>query len=324
MLRCLFLLVPAAAAWAQDPPASKLPQPCVIERDDKGPPKLRRGARPTDAQPQTPLCEEPTIHIIRGEKEPAAADPVLSAVDRARLRADRFTDELPNFICEQLTRRLQSGLSRKTWNLKDTLTSEVFYVDRTEEYRNTRRNGKPVPWEATKATGAWSSGEYGTTLRDVMSPATDATFTLRRKEKIGDVETEVYDVAVMKSNSHWRLEFDGVHTYPKYRGAVWIDPQANLVRRIEMEALELEPSFPISHAEMTVDFGPVKIAGQTYTLPLNAANLACFRTVRSCVKNEIEFRNYRKFTAESSISTTESTVTFDKDIPAQAPPTKKK
>jgi hypothetical protein len=69
----------------------------------------------------------------------------------------------------------------------------------------------------------------------------------------------------------------------------------------------------VSHAEVTVDYGPVRIGDKVYILPTRAQNLACFTESSECTMNETEFRNYRKFSAESSISTTESTVTFDGD-----------
>jgi hypothetical protein len=108
---------------------------------------------------------------------------------------------------------------------------------------------------------------------------------------------------------------------PSYRGRIWLDPKTLLVRRIEMQAMQLPPTFPVDHAEMTLDYGPVRIGGKEYLLPTKTENLACFRGESTCTRNETEFRNYRKFSTESNISTTESSVTFDAEKP---PATKKK
>jgi hypothetical protein len=64
----------------------------------------------------------------------------------------------------------------------------------------------------------------------------------------------------------------------------------------------------------------VKIAGQEYHMPLKAEVLSCQRSSPHCSRNEIEFRNYRKFGAESIVITTDSTITFEEE-PAAAPPT---
>ena len=63
--------------------------------------------------------------------------------------------------------------------------------------------------------------------------------------------------------------------------------------------------YPLSKAESTIEYGFVKIEQGTYLLPVLSDNLGCFSGSGSCSKNSIQFRNYRKFTADS-------TVTFDK------------
>jgi len=59
-----------------------------------------------------------------------------------------------------------------------------------------------------------------------------------------------------------------------------------------------------------VDYDWVDIAGTRYLLPVRSENLACFRGTLTCTKNEIEFKNYRKFEVESQVLQVESEVTF--------------
>lgn len=316
-------MLAAVAAWAQSSaPPSK---PCVADADDPGRPVLRRGKPAT----RKPVCDGPPAvnepnplppeAAAEAEAERAAVN--LSLIDRARLKAAEFTDKLPNFICDQVIRRHTSGALKDRWKLRDTVTVEVMFVDGKEDYRNAKRNGKPVEWMATQQTGAWSEGEYGRTLAHVMSPGI-AEFTPGKNDTIDGVETEIHNYVVPLKRSGWTLSFGGQTMRPKFRGRVWIDPADLVVRRLEMDAIELPVSFPIDHAEMTVDFGRVKIGDAWYVLPVRSANLACFRGESQCSKNEIEFRNYRKFSAESTISTVESNVTFGP--PEGTPPPAKK
>ncbi|MBS1829116.1 MAG: hypothetical protein JST93_27680 [Acidobacteria bacterium] len=320
----LLLVLLAATAFAQNEPSSK---PCPAEEEQTGPPRLKRGKpgarKPADCDaPRTPIGaarqqpDQPPKPEPDEDTIPAKVLP--GPLDRVRARAFEYTDALPNFICEQLIRRLQSGGLRGKFSLKDTVTVDVSYVDGEEEYKNAKRNGKLLKdYNEIQQTGSYSTGEYGTTLRDVLHPSTDAKFTFRKKDTIAGVETEIWDLVVEQANSHWKLTFGGQTIKPKYRGAIWIDPKEFMVMRIEMDALNLPATYPIDHAEMIIEYGPKKIGDKFYTLPNSTASLACHRGSATCVKNEIEFRNYRKFSTESTISTTESTVTFDE---AKKPP----
>jgi hypothetical protein len=64
-----------------------------------------------------------------------------------------------------------------------------------------------------------------------------------------------------------------------------------------------------------VDYSWVTISGKKFLLPVKSENLACVRGTFDCTKNEIEFRNYRKFTAESQVLQVESEITFEEEPP---------
>ena len=323
------LLLLAATAFAQNEPKSK---PCPAEADETGPPRLKRGKpgarKAAECEPlPTPIGAARQPQDAAPEKAPPDDEDLIPAkvlpgpLDRVRVRAFEYIDALPNFICEQLIRRLQAGGLRGKFGLKDTVTVDVAYVDGLEEYKNAKRNGKPLKdYTDIQESGTWSTGEYATILKDVLHPTTDAKFTFRKKDTIAGIETEVYDLLVEKANSHWTLNFAGQILKPKYRGAIWVDPKEFMVMRIEMDALNIPATYPIDHSEVIVEYGPKKIGDKFYILPSYTANLACHRGSSTCVKNETEFRNYRKFSTESTISTTESTVTFDE----AKPETKKK
>lgn len=341
------MLCMAGALWSQTAEPAK-PQPCIVDTEEGGPPRLKRGKpgerkskpgcetlpvpigvrtpaeesdtasppRPVETPTGTVITTGPNGEVLATAKEEEA----MSPIDRARVKSYEYTDKLPNFICEQLIRRYSSG-GRRDWKLHDFVTVDVSYVDGREDYKNAKRNGKKMGWEETQKSGSWSEGEYGSVLNDLLHPATDASFTYRKKDTIAATETDVYDYVVQKGNAHWTLRFGGQQDRPMYKGRIWLDPKTHLVRRIEMQAVQLPSTFPVDHAEMTLDYGPVRISGKEYLLPTKTENLACFRGQSACTRNETEFRNYRRFSAESNISTTESTVTFGED---KAPPVTKK
>jgi hypothetical protein len=78
-----------------------------------------------------------------------------------------------------------------------------------------------------------------------------------------------------------------------------------------MEAIRIPEDYPMDKIETAVDYEFVKIGQNQYLLPVKSDVLACQRGSTICTHNEINFRNYRRFTAESTISTTDSSITFD-------------
>ena len=104
------------------------------------------------------------------------------------------------------------------------------------------------------------------------------------------------------ANSHWTIVAqDGRRYSPAYKGTVWIDKETRRVLRIEQQASGMPGNFPYDKAESTLEYGYVMIDGKNYLLPINSENLACMRG-RSCSRNTIDFKNYRKFNADSKIS----------------------
>jgi hypothetical protein len=236
-------------------------------------------------------------------------------------------DRLPDFIVDQQTFRSQGERRNPNWKVYDRVQAEVAFVGGKEEYRNLRLNGKPVKKDLEES-GTWSTGEFGTVLLDIFSSNTQAQFKFYKNDRIGNVDTQIFDFTVLQPNSHWNVKIGGYGIKPAYKGSLWINPVNNRVYRMEMHAVNLPGDYPADSVESAVDYGPVRIGANEYHMPLKAAVLSCQRGSTVCSKNEIEFRNYRKFTAESTISTTDSTVSFDEeqaDKPAQKKtPAKKK
>jgi hypothetical protein len=233
---------------------------------------------------------------------PTTDDDIIGA---AREAADRVTDGLPNFIVQQNTTRYFSRVAPPQWQVLDVVTAEVASVNGKEDYRNIMVNGKPSNRPVEK-TGAWSTGEFQTTLESLLNPYTAAAFHKAKDDTLDGRSTYTYDFRVKQENSNWDIHApDGSIATPAFSGTVWIDKQTSNVLRIEEQTGPLPTSFPFDKAESVVEYGFTNIDGKTYPLPLHSEILTCQRGSTTCTKNDITFRNYRKFSADS-------TVTFDK------------
>jgi hypothetical protein len=174
-------------------------------------------------------------------------------------------------------------------------------VDGKEDYRNIQINGSPV--NNPERSGTWSTGEFGTTLEDVMSVGTNATFRRRGEEKMLGRVAVVYDYTVAQGNSHWTMVSpDGRQYKPAYEGAVWIDRESRRVLRIEQRTTSFPRDFTLSRAECKLQYAWVKIEQKSYLLPSSSENVGCMSGSGACTRNFLEFKNYRKFSTESNIT----------------------
>jgi hypothetical protein len=150
--------------------------------------------------------------------------------------------------------------------------------------------------------GAWSTGEFGTILINLFAPYTAANFHFRRDSRAGGILSKVYDFEVSREHSGWSIHAESQSYQPAYTGSVWIDPQTGRVLRIEMEAQNMPREFPIDHVESAVDYQYIRLGdAQQYLLPVHSESLSCQRGTDYCSRNVIDFRNYHKYTGESSI-----------------------
>jgi len=248
---------------------------------------------------------EPPQPIEKPETAPRTRGPNDDIIDAARDAADHLTDGLPNFIVQQNTTRYFSTSLPPQWRVLDVVTAEVASVNGKEDYRNIMVNGKPSNRPVEK-TGAWSTGEFQTTLDSLLNPYTAAAFRKTKDDTLDGRPAYTYNFSVRQENSNWDIHApDGSKVTPAYSGTVWIDKETHNVMRIEEQTAPMPTSFPFDKAESVVAYGFVRIDGNTYPLPVHSEILTCQRGSSTCTKNEIDFRNYRKFGADS-------TVTFDK------------
>ena len=290
--------------------------------DEDGPPKLTRGrpvsrkkegeeeplvvavdrsskssGRPGDAVPYVPPAG-PTVPAPDPDRE---GDPLI---EKAKEVAENFSESLPNYTVKQFTTRYQSTTIKTDWQAQDNISIDLIYSDGKEIYKNVLLNGKPSKGKAEE-TGSWSTGEFGTTIRDLLQATTQADFRpLRAQEIIVGRTSVVYNFYVKQENSHWRVVAPGESYSPAYRGTVWFDKETARVLRVEKQSRNVPKDFPIDKVETVIDYEFIRLGAGKFLLPVKSETLSCFRGTNNCSKNVIEFRNYRKFGAESAVTFT--------------------
>ncbi len=295
------------------------------EADDEDAPKLHRGkpasgphehdleqqvaqdssSASADANYPRPGLTPPDKTFDPGTPPPAAPprilDPRAALIEKARAVAFDITEKLPNFVCEQYTTRYVSENNPPSWTAQDVVSAKVIYEDGKESYQNISINGRPSKDPMESEDGAWSKGEFGTVLRDLFDPSTAAHFHYATETQIHGISSAVYDYSVEQPHSHWLIQASGQRYDPASRGSIWVDKKEGRTLRIETSALGLPKDFPLDTAETSVDYDYVAIGTQRVLLPVRSEVLMCQRGTPICTRNVIEFRNYHKFGAESTV-----------------------
>ena len=237
-------------------------------------------------------------------------------IEKAREATFTFSDKLPNFICQEFMTRFARYSNASGWQSLDQISAEIIYDSGQESYRNVKLNDRATGKKMEELSGSWSTGEFASTLNDLFHPATDARFQYGGESKIVGLNARVYDFSVKQVNSHWIVQMGSQSIEPAFQGSVWIEPESGRVLRVEIQARDLPSDFPMDAVESAVDYAWVRIGTESVLLPVHAESLGCQRGTASCHKNIIDFRNYRKYTSDS-------TIIFDPEPDPQSEPQSK-
>jgi hypothetical protein len=240
-------------------------------------------------------------------------------LEEARDYALNYSRSLPDFICMQVTRRYidrhyKPG-TEGSWSVSDRLAEKLSYFDQHEKYEEISQNdrslyGKP----ADSVGGALSRGEFGTLLKEIFDPSSSAEFHWERWGNIGGHLFHVYTYSIDQIHSHDTLDFNhSQQVTPGYHGEVFVEKGPNVIWRVTVEP-EPPASFPMQNIREQLDYRYTEISGQKFLLP--SAGEIVMRAEGVGSKNEIDFRMYRKYSADTSITFDDSD---DKTAPDQNP-----
>jgi hypothetical protein len=252
--------------------------------------ELRSPAATTSSPPATPSSKIPDERTWP------------QFLEAARAKAMAYTDDLPNFICTQITTRSER-IYPSGWHPVDNFVADLTYFEKKENYRIISVANQPTTTATLDSLkGSWSTGEFGSSLRMLFDPKSNAAFRLEGADQANGHETVRISYQVPKETSSSTITYNNERTIvTAYRGRCWIDPESFNVVRLEEKALNIPEDFPITRAEKSIDYDLQDIAGRKYWLPVRAEMLLVQRAVNFHARNVIEFKKYRKFEAEVKI-----------------------
>jgi hypothetical protein len=222
-----------------------------------------------------------------------------AAIEVSRKVALAYASSLPDFICTQLVHRETAG--RVSWRTLDTLTIQLSYSDRREDHKLLLVDGKPSEESYADLAGAVSVGEFALLQRQIFDPASQAVFTWQKWTRVGKRQAAIYLYRVDVSHSQYSLVFrasaERAQAIAGLHGEVEVDRQTGDVLSLTSIADAIPKNFPINSSTTTVTYNLAGVGGKRYLLPASSKMEMRARDV--WVRNRAQYRNYRKFSADS-------------------------
>ena len=248
---------------------------------------------------------------------PPSYEEQQKVLKEVREYALNYSQSLPNFICLEVTRRYidrNYHPSDPSWGTYDRIISKLSYFDQEEKYDLLSRNDTSYYGKDYEHVGGTiSRGEFGTQLKEIFAPESSSGFRWLRWGNLDGHKCHVYEYRIDQAHSKLSVDYDGrQNVTPGYHGLIYVEKGSNVILRITVEP-DMPPAFPLQDIRSVLDYKNVDINGQPYLLPQFVTVL--MRDGRIGSKNEKEFRSYRRYA-------TDATITFDDvgDAPATEAP----
>ena len=264
--------------------------------------ELRRVLDEADRRRQNPAGS-----VLPSKEESA------QVLEKARATTLEAVEQMPDFVVKQLIQRSAAYAGTGNFRNLDNLVVAVSYrTTGQEEYKLLSLNGviqnSPTPKDSYEEVGGTSStGEFVNVLATIFKPESETKFDVVDTDVIRGRKAIVYDYLLTKDRAHQVITAAGsgsdASTVTGMKGRIWIDRGDFRVLRIESEATEIPPGFPVETAKRLIDYDWATIADEKYLLPsLSDVRLTMRQSGKVYeTRNLIKFKNYQKYGSEVKI-----------------------
>jgi hypothetical protein len=237
------------------------------------------------------LADESAFLDLPPSEIPSSAAPDPAAQHRMLLLCQNYIGntirQLPNLFATRATTSYQeslwehwtadSGLIRyEPLHLVGQYSAVVLYRDGGEEVH------PDEPKHARTPPGLQTSGEFGL-LGIVLEDAVQSKLYWSHWEQGASGPVAVYRYSVPAEKSHYEVGSSWVRDakgnrvvfqdFSAYQGEIAIDPGSGTILRLVLIAVA-KPTDPLAKADLLVEYGPIVLAGKTYTCPVRSVALS--------------------------------------------------
>jgi hypothetical protein len=237
-----------------------------------------------------------------------------------------YIRRLPDFTCRRVTIHQRRKADTASWQFQVKVAQELSYYGREEHYQIVEINDAPkkkLPLSVTGEGFISTNGNFGWMLEQLFDPASRTAFQWKNWDTLRDTPAYVFSYRVLLENSQatsgrcvsWVLFQNCKSVRYGYHGQLYVDKSSLRIMRITLEPEDVPESH--SPGSETVDYQRVAVAGAEYLLTV--ADTYETHTGKILYRNESEYRDYKKFTAESSLTTSMDAPSTLADAPVPAP-----
>ncbi len=264
---------------------------------------------PTQGPAAKPITGGPSASMPAQFPQPPAPNSVRQKeiLEAMRNYANYYTQNLPNFLCVQVTNRFVSFRGDDNWTKEDQILTKLSYTGGQENYKVFSVNNQVVDTDMEKLGGAISSGEFGSLMKTIFTPKSEADFNWDHWGRLRGKVMAVFNYFIDSAHSEYSLDYDrgAQRIFTAYKGKIYADENTGAIARITFEAVDIPATFPIREAKTTLDYDDQKIGDNPYILPLRALVLMAGPD-NVHTKNEEQFKLYQKFNVGSEIKYSDS------------------
>ena len=276
-----------------------------------------QGARALELLADRSAFFDPPANELPATPAPDSAEQTR-ILQAARRYVSQTLPRLPDFFATRVislyddrpqTLKTNDWPSRSGLHLIDTSSGEISV--RNERENQPATQGSAV-WQAN--VGLISGGEFGNTLGMILADTANGNIRWSHWEESAKGRVAVFRYEVPASVSHYEVlnavpSNPGiVHTKPGYHGSIGVSPADGTILRITMDA-DLTRGAPFRRAAILVEYGPVDIAGTTFTCPVRSIALSMPLDDPDTINgdaprewlNETHFTHYHRFASTARI-----------------------
>ena len=256
---------------------------------------------------QSAALPRPALSPLALKPTPTASECAAMALAVRNYTAG-YLDSLPDFTCTREDQRFRTPTGRQArlvekgllrswdWVHDGSNVTEVSWVGHREHYRLVSIDGKPTGESFAKIENRVSWGETAGLLNEI--PDIGPELRWDHWEVTDNWPAAVLTYFIPLADSQYTLccpRFLAAH-----RGLVYADPQSGAVLRLIIYANGLTRASPAMGSGNVVDYGDVVISGKHYLLPRRSVAWVLDHNGEG--REEIVYRDYRKFDANATIT----------------------
>jgi hypothetical protein len=256
-----------------------------------------------------------------GPPEPPAAEQ-KKVLEETREWALSYTKSLPDFLCLEVTNRSVDPHYKPdgegSWSPEDRLIEKLTFFDHKENYELFQHNETAVVGKAAETLGgSLSRGEWASLLGEIFEPSTKTEFRWLKWATVRGKLAHAFQYRVEQEFSQESISHGGQEKIiAGYHGIVYVQKGPNVVLRVTIIP-DIPADFPVQDINQVVDYDYQVIGTSEYLLPLKSQ--VTMRDGRMGSRNDIQWRSYRRYSADAVITFDDAPVSDSKPDVTDAP-----